>query len=155
MAVVREISSPKLGFMCVIVFYMYFVHQLLNNIYRLANKRLVPVSTHFSRDQIREGRTISSQSVYSHLKIVPNEALLYTTDNVTAANVRHFNFWKRIDAMITNDSLYLEDFNVSLGLNVLRHAKIVKADLFLERTSYKWNLLLLGGQRVVFKPKIV
>ena len=96
-----------------------------------------------------QGLNISSQRV-SLRKIVPNAAPLYTDDNVTATK-----FWKIIDAMITNDSLYSEDFHVPLVVNVLRHAKIIKADLFLERTSYKWNLLLQGGQRILFKPKIV
>ena len=76
-------------------------------------------------------------------------------ENETVANVRHYKFWERIDAMITNDSLYSEDFNVSIITNVLRYAKLIKADLLLVRTSYKWNLHLQGGQRILFKPKLV
>ena len=57
--------------------------------------------------------------------------------------------------MITNDGLYSEDFDVSVVTNVLRHAKLIKVDLFLERTSYKWKLYLRGGQTIVFKPNIV
>ena len=138
MAVFRKISSPKSWLICIFVLFVVLV-----------------LSSYFYHNQIRDrgkgqGRNISSQSMSSHLKIGPNAAPLYTDDNVMAAK-----FWERIDSMITNDSLYSEDFNVSMVVSVLRHAKLLKADLFRERNSYKWILYLQGGQRVVFKPWLV
>ena len=132
-----------------------FVFSLINKFHSVVNKHLVSNSTYILRNQMADrgkgqGQNISSQSMFSRLKIDPNAAPLYTDDNVTATK-----FWKRIDAMITNDSLYSEDFNVHLVLNVMRHAELVKADMFLQRTSYKWILHLQGGQRIVFKPKLV
>ena len=155
MAGYRTISSPKFGLICVAVPCVLFALSLLNKFHRVVNSRLVPDSTHFYYSQIRDrgkdqGRNISSLRISSQLKIIRNAALLYKDDSETAAK-----FWKGIDAMITNDSLYSEDFNVSLVVDVLRQAKLVKADLFLERSSYKWNLHLQGGQRIVFKPKLV
>ena len=150
MATFRVISSPKVGLICVVVFLVVYVLSLLNKYHSVDNERLVSDSTYFYYGKRNgQGWNISSQRV-SLRKIVPNAAPLYTDDNVTAAK-----FWKIIDGMITNDSLYSEDVHVPLVVNVLRHAKIIKADLFLERTSYKWNLLLQGGQRILFKPKIV
>ena len=155
MAVFRKISSPKSWLICIVVLFVVLVLSLLIKFHSVVNSCLVPESTYFYRNQIPDrgkgqGRNISSQSMSSHLKIVSNAAPLYTDDNVTAAK-----FWERIDSMITNDNLYSEDFNVSMVVNVLRHAKLVKADLFLVRNSYKWILYIQGGQRVVFKPWLV
>ena len=152
MAGFREIPSPKSGLFCVVVLLVLFILSLLINFH---SGILVSDSTYvygYQKPDLGkgQGRNTSSHSTFSGLEIVPNPVLLYTNDNITAAK-----FWKGIDAMITNDSLYSEDFDVSLVVNVLRHAKIIKADLFLERSSYKWNLDLQGGQRIVFKPKIV
>ena len=154
MAVFRRVSSPKTRLICVVVLFVASVLSLRITFDRVVNKRLVLDPTYFyqSRKPDRDkgqGRNMS-QSMTSRSKIVPNAVPLYTDDNVTAAK-----FWKRIDAMITNDNLYSEDFDVSLVMNVLRHARIVKADLFCARTSYKWTLYLQGGQRIVFKPKLV
>ena len=155
MAGLRKISSPKCGIICVVGVCVLFVLTLPNKFQSVVNNPLVSDSTHFHRNQMPDrdkgqGLNISSKSMSSRFNLVPNEAPLYTDDNVTAATL-----WKRIDAMINNDSLYSVDFNVSMVLNVLRHAKLVKADLFPVRYSYKWNLFLQGGQRIVFKPKLV
>ena len=156
MAVFRRVSSPKTRLICVVVLFVASVLSLRITFDRVVNKRLVLDQTYFyqSRKPDRDkgqGRSISSHlSMTSHSKIVPNAVPLYTDDNVAATK-----FWKRIDSLITNDSLYSEDIDVSLVVNVLRHAKIVKADLFCARTSYKWTLYLQGGQRIVFKPKLV
>ena len=83
------------------------------------------------------------------------DAPLNAPNDATVTNVRHFKFWEMIDGMVTNNSLYSGDFNVSIVTNVLRHAKLIKADLFLERNSYKWTLILQGGQRILFKPRLV
>ena len=127
MAGLRKILSPKCGLICVVVLLVLFGLSLSNKFHSAFVKPLGIYSTHLHRNQIPDrGRNISSQSMSSRLKLVPNAAPLYTDDIVMAAL-----FWKRIDAMITNDNLYSDDYNVSMVVNVLRHAKLVKADLFL------------------------
>ena len=63
------------------------------------------------------------------------------------------NFWSYVKGLVKGDTLYPNDFEVTLVIKELRHAKILHADVFHSATSLKWMLTLEGGQKAIFKIK--
>ena len=151
-----SLSSTKNGFFFVIVMCTIFVVLFFTNFHIVLDKPISPHSMSFRGNQISDPihlqrQTLSSKNKASRL----NETDLHIDTNFTLTTEQLSDFWEKVDAMITNDSLYSEKFNVSSVLNVMRHSKLVMADLFPVRNSYKWTLYLQGGQRILFKPKLV
>ncbi|KAL3847454.1 hypothetical protein ACJMK2_018360 [Sinanodonta woodiana] len=70
------------------------------------------------------------------------------------ANVNYHQLWDKCNQTINKESIYKPTTDIEEVIDALRHAKIIKADIYSPSTasSYKWMLTLEGGQQVLFKP---
>ncbi|KAL3847455.1 hypothetical protein ACJMK2_018361 [Sinanodonta woodiana] len=70
------------------------------------------------------------------------------------ANVNYHQLWKKCHQTINKKSIYKPTTDIEEVIDALRHAKIIKADIYSPSTAsaYKWMLTLEGGQKVLFKP---
>ena len=64
-------------------------------------------------------------------------------------------FWSSVRELINGDTLYPRDFDVSAVTKALRHTKIIHADVFCHASSHKLLLTLEGGQKAIFKIKMI
>ena len=64
-------------------------------------------------------------------------------------------FWNFIDGLVNNEHLYPKEVDVTIVTDILKTAKIEHVDLFKERNSLKWLIMLEGGQKILFKPRTV
>ena len=92
-----------------------------------------------------------TQNVKSH----PSEGANIKSDSHSEWKENYTELWNRLDAMISNSSLYPADFDTSIAASALQNARIEHVDLFKERSSLKFIIMLEGGQKVIFKPAVL
>ena len=62
--------------------------------------------------------------------------------------------WREIKLIGDSVSLYPAGFDVERIRNAMRNTKLLSASKMKGATTYKWQLILDGNQRVMFKPRI-
>ena len=65
------------------------------------------------------------------------------------------DLWEEVRAQHHGDTLFPETYDADKVLYALRRSKIIEADLFKKQTSLKFKLTLEGGQRAIFKVKLM
>ncbi|KAK3580852.1 hypothetical protein CHS0354_032912 [Potamilus streckersoni] len=95
-------------------------------------------------------RRFSNPSVGPHIRVETMKPE-YSYKNIST-------LWNAMDRLINNQSLYPDGEFVDEAIAALRKSRIIRADIWGARvstSSYKWQLTLEGGQKVLFKPAIV
>ncbi|KAK3580856.1 hypothetical protein CHS0354_032916 [Potamilus streckersoni] len=94
-------------------------------------------------------RRYSNPSVGPHIGVEPMKPK-YSYKNIST-------LWNAMDRLINNQSLYPDGEFVDEAIAALQNARIIRVDKWGPRvsTSYKWQLTLEGGKKVLFKPAIV
>ena len=126
----------------VLSFYNYIkliLFQTISNYTEYVEKRLsFTNSSKFRSDKYREisdlWRTESDIHVYSK---------------------NYSELWKTVRVQVRGDYLYPRTFDAGYVVSTLRHAKIIRADLFKVPKSIKLKLVLEGGQTALFKPMLL
>ena len=96
---------------------------------------------------VSEGSHGTHQADYVNERIRFGNKLIYLWKrNATA-------FWNFIDGLVNNEHLYPKELDVTIVADIIKTAKIEHVDLFKERNSLKWLIMLEGGQKILFKPR--